>query len=71
MPVKREREVNARTIRITSPAGHVHVFTGFLDDGEKTIEIVGLPEDEQGHWDPWYELTVSGQHLGTPEIEHG
>jgi hypothetical protein len=57
-----------REIRIQSPAGPVHVFKGFVDDGEGAIVLRGLPEDEYGHWEPYYRLTANGQDVGAPEI---
>jgi hypothetical protein len=56
-----------RVVRITSPAGPVHVFRSF-DDAGGGLVIAHLPEDEFGHWAPFYSLAANGQDLGAPEI---
>lgn len=67
-PPKTADHIAERDIRIQSPAGPVHLFHGFVDDGTGAIVIQGLPEDEIGHWDPFYALTVNEQDLGRAQI---
>jgi len=62
-PVAEERDVY-----LHSAAGPVHIFHGFQDVGGDIV-IENIPEDESGHWAPFYELVVNGQNLGRPEIE--
>lgn len=66
-------EHQTRTLRIHSPAGPIHILTGFVDDGADVIAIAGLPEDERGHWAPFYTATANGQPLTlvriAPEFE--
>lgn len=57
-----------RTLRIHSPAGPIHMLTGFVDDGAEVIAIAGLPEDERGHWAPFYTATANGQPLTLERI---
>jgi len=66
-PVDPDKHDTARDVYVHSPAYPVHVFHGFLDAGGDLI-IQGLPEDEMGHWAPFYELIVNDQNLGKPEI---
>jgi hypothetical protein len=67
----KEGKIAEREVHIKSPAGPVHVHTGFVDDGEGPIVLTGLPEDEIGHWAPYYQLNVNGQPLEGPEIVNG
>jgi hypothetical protein len=67
----KEGKIAEREVRIKSPAGPVVVGKGFVDDGEGPITIENIPEDEFGHWAPFWEMVVNGQNLGKPEYENG